>query len=478
MNTVQNLPDHFVRTYDLPFNVADFCKIMRSKGLSVDKHTAADYLVANPFLFGLSDGMFVTRAAVFNGYTFSFKPTREEIESGAFFVGHRCVPFVDFEKKLNEITFAYKGLKLISTTRRFKSDLLLDHFALFGEEYALQIIATDPACSFLDIEDDDFVMPNTLEVTCFSLLPLIRDGLKYGDSLLLTVVDWDKSIISIQIRPDSLISPFMMDDTPMAEWNKVLESSLLDTFDRLGPASSIEEQLSNVFFEQRNALDKIGCGSIEEFLTTSEKVDFEYYGVETRLWKAGEVVPAVGEWNFIESDDKERGEPAFFYFPEAVFDCYIIDEVLNNGSSIDSLIKKMYPKEMKIGTAELFVLKTLLRHRTAILKKRYNKFSDFDAIGIRHRVLSLFRDVYEMMFRIDYAKCDLKKMPQQELVVLSQLYAHLTAFMQSLAMFSEKIDDLDMLEASIEGMEYNFDDIIDILNDAVARQHNNSYAII
>ena len=478
MSSVQNIPENFVRTYDRPFNVADFCKIMRSKGLSLDKNTAADYLVTSPFLFGLSNGMFLTRSAAFSGYIFSFKPTKEEIEAGAFFVGHRCLPFVDFEKKLNEISFAYKGLKLVPTARTFKSDLLLEHFALFGEEYALQVISTDPACKSIDFEAEDFVVPNELEITSFSLLPLIADGLKYGDSLILQIIDWDKSIISVEIRPDSLISPFYKDSTPMALWNEALESYLLESFDRLGPVSSIEEQLSNVFFEQRKVLDNVYCSSVEEFLMQSKKVAFEYYGVETRLWKAGEIVPAVGAWNFIEDMSSSKGVKSFFFFPEEVIDCYIIDEVLNRGMSFDSLIKKIYPKELKISAAEKFLLKTILRQRTSAIKKSYNKFADFDTIAVRHRALSLFAEVYYIMFRIDYEKCDLKKLPQQELVILSQLYAHLIAIIQTLSVYSEKNDELDYISDSIEGMEYNFEDIIDILNVAVARQHDNSYAII
>ena len=66
MNWLEDIPEHFVRTYDRPFDVADFCRIMRASGLSLDKSTAADYLITNPLLFGLTDGTFVTKASVFN----------------------------------------------------------------------------------------------------------------------------------------------------------------------------------------------------------------------------------------------------------------------------------------------------------------------------------------------------------------------------------------------------------------------------
>ena len=476
MNWLEDIPEHFVRTYDRPFDVADFCRIMRASGLSLDKSTAADYLITNPLLFGLTDGTFVTKASVFNGYTFSFKPTREELQAGAFFAGHRCVPFTDFEKLPIDFTFVYRGHKLKKKVCQFKSDVVLDHFALFGEEYALQYIATDPACTNLDLTDIDFVVPNMLQITCFSISELLSDGLKYGDSIILRIMDWDEGIIALDIRPNEKKSPFEAESYEKTLWYKTLEDGLLSSFDRLGPGCSIEEQLSNVFFEKRDILDSIECGSVEEFLARSEKVSFEYFGVETRLWRAGETVPAVGDWNYSENDVFSKND--FLILPPFVFDCFILDEIFARNGDFESLPKMIYPRDFSFQNFELKAVLKELKTRAAKLKKEYNSFADYDNISLRHRTIVLFQEISSLMYKIDTAVSNLKAMPQQEMVILTQLYAHIMSIMQVLAVPGELSEDYDMLEASIEGMEYNFDDIIDILNDAVARQHNNSYAII
>ena len=476
MNWLENLPERFVRTYDHPFDVAEFCKIMHSAGVSFDKISASDFLFHNPLLFSLTNGKFVTKASVFNGYLFSFKPTREEINAGAFFVGHRCVPVADFEKMPQDLTFAFRSHKLHQVVRTFKSDFILEHFSLFGEEYALQYVASDPACQTLDLTNPDFVLPTNLSITCFSLEPLLKEGLKFGDSLILRIIDWNEGIIAIDIRPDEKQHPFDNESHETAFWYKTLEEGLLSSFDRLGPGTSIEEQLSNVFFEKRAVLDSFFCGSAEEFIQRSEKVAFEYFGVETRLWRSGESVPAVGEWNYCGSEDIT--EDGFVILPSFVFDCFILDEVLGDGKDINELPKQIYPKTFTFKGSELKAVQKELKARCAVLKKQYNSFADYDIKPIRHRTLQLYKEVSSLMYEIDTLGTDLKKMPQQEMVILSQLYAHVISLLQVMAIPGELDEDLDTLEMSIDGMEFNFEDIVGVLTDAVARQRNNGYVII
>ena len=75
-------------------------------------------------------------------------------------------------------------------------------------------------------------------------------------------------------------------------------------------------------------------------------------------------------------------------------------------------------------------------------------------------------------------------MPQTELITLSQLFSHLSAMMDSVADFGSEVgefgggEELDTMELSLEGMEFNFDEIRPILETAYEQIKRERFTVV
>ena len=62
------------------FTSDDFYKYLKSQGAKITKADVKEYLHVSEYVFPLVNNEFVTKAGVFTGRWFSFKPSREEVE--------------------------------------------------------------------------------------------------------------------------------------------------------------------------------------------------------------------------------------------------------------------------------------------------------------------------------------------------------------------------------------------------------------
>ena len=73
----------------------------------------------------------------------------------------------------------------------------------------------------------------------------------------------------------------------------------------------------------------------------------------------------------------------------------------------------------------------------------------------------------------------IERFPQQELVILSQLFAHAARILDMLSNENEcKDDDRDALKLSLEGMEMNFEDICPELRNALDRCYAEQFKVV
>ena len=266
----------------------------------------------------------------------------------------------------------------------------------------------------------------------------------------------------------------------------LFENLLLDSFNTIGPCSSIEEQLADVFFENRKTLCVPYCGSVEEYLNkNAKKVGIEYFGVETRLWNKGKQVPAVGKWNELQMEFVGKAaakmnvqKSSFYMIPDFVFDQYILDMFYSKSEDKNSLVKKIYPQEINFSQEELKSINLHLEERNAILRRDYNWFADQTLGNVRQQALDLYTKVSFLVYEIDTSNVDLKNYPQQELVILSQLYSHLTRILESVASDNSVEEESEAILLSLDGMRMNFEDIADELRYAVSEQKRNQFKIV
>ena len=477
---VENVIDHFLRTYEEIFSAHEIISLFNSFGCRIKTTEVTDFLDNDERVFPLEKKLYITRAGVFTGMFFSFVPSAIEIAQKAFIIGDRCVPFVDPEILSCSLQFEYAGKNLKKKIIKANSSLAASLFTLFGDEYVSQYIAADPANKNMKLAANSFELPSEVNLTAVSLENVFKDtDFSFGDRILCRVKNWDSGIVEIFPITRHKMNPFQMnsDDIEHSRWNEILESALLESFDKTGPCHSIEQQLANVFYENRNLLCEKECGSIHEFLSSTRKVSMQFFGVETRIWKQGEDVPAIGNWN-----KEYSGIPsgvAIFDLPDYVIDCYLKDQMFEKKDDVRQVVEKMIPDEMFVTKKEKESFALQIKNRNDILRRKYNWFADFTLGGIRHKALELYSKVGSLVYDVDCAAESHCDFPQQELVTLSQLFTHILRILETLSGGRECADDeAAAIELSLEGMEYNFEDIRPQLKAAVDRFNAAQFKII
>lgn len=486
------LVNQFLRSYTDTFSIEEFAAFIKECGVKSSIKDCEEYLAECDNVFLLRNGLYETRAAAFTNQCFSFKPGRKEIEQGLFITGHRCMPFVDPNVLSFGICFYYKDELLTKKIGSFDSKTVLDCFYLYGDEYSSQYVASDPVNADIDLGKSDFVLPQTVKITGNNIKPLLDDGFKYGDRIICRVVDWDRNCVEIDFEPrNSSGFQMTMEDVARSNWYAELEKDLDTSFDILGPLSSIEEQLCMIFANNRDALCRKDCGSLDEFFERTNKVGFELFGVETRLWHKGQEVPAVGKWNQVQQDSSinenfvpDSDEDDFEYeqfepVSPVVIDSFVKDALFNKVEDISEILKKLYPNFYKMGNFQQNIMLLNLKNRHGILSSSYNRFADSEFGDIRHKALELFSQVNSLVYSIDAIKSDLKNYPQQSLVILSQIYAHVMQIIEAIetdvsAVLKEKAE----ISLSLEGMELNFECVSEDLKAVLEKEKKNGFSVI
>lgn len=458
-------------------------------GIKLPEDEIVRYLELNPYVFSLEQDFYQTKAGAFTDAFFSFKPEREEVAQKYFIVGDRCMPFVDGTAISSSLNFVYKNDYLPTKTIEIKSCEAVKYFSFFGEEYVSQYIAADPANRQLNLAQTDFELPQKVKLTVFSFAPFFDDlDFKYGDRILCKVLNWDSGKIAVEPvrahKKDCL--KIERSDVQRSDWYRNLETCLLEDFSSIGPCTSIEEQLSNVFYENRNRLCRRNCGSLHEFLNFTRKISFEAFGVETRLWFSGQDVPAVGSWNDSEvknygmlSDKIDFMTPDSFSFPDYILDAFAKDQLYAQNENVKAVLDDFIQDPDLLSDKGRIDLLLRLAHRNVIILKEYNWFADFRLGFIRHSVLQLFFEISKSMYRIDSLGIDLRVFPQQDIVILSQLFNHVTSILDAVENDPASImEDSEAVMLSIGGMNDNFEDIEGEISAVVKKERENGFIVI
>ncbi len=479
---ISNFLNSFVRDYNEIFSAHDIQKFLNSFHLKATLQELSDFFDNDIRVFPLEHKLYITRSGAFSNRFFSFSPTRQEVMQKCFVPGDRCIPFADPEILSASLHFFYKNEELPKTVFTCDRNSAYEFFTLYGDEYSSQYIASDPQNQDLHFAENDFELPSQLTLTGISLEPIFEDSdFQFGDRLLLKVLDWGAGIIDIVPQIRNRMNPFKIDsaDIERERWYVLLEEYLLESFDRIGPCSSIEEQLADVFYEHRKELCVPSCGSIHEFLNRTKKVGIELFGVESRLWIAGENVPAIGNWNGNSFGLGGNGTLPFFAMPDYVIDSFLKDLLHEKKDDVSEAIKRILPSNTLLSNSEREFLTLQITNRNAIIRQSYNWFADFTNAGLRHRALDLYCKVDSLVSELDCNKKEITRLPQQELVTLSQLFTHISRILEVIE--SDKDcgeDESYTMNLSLEGMEFNFDEIRVPLLSAMDKIRRDRFAVV
>ncbi|MBQ0002776.1 MAG: hypothetical protein KBT21_04490 [Treponema sp.] len=473
----------FIRAYPEEFSLKEFIKSMSYVNCEVTNEEALEIVESSPYIFQTARDKYISRAAVFSNRYFSFVITKEECENKCFIPGHRLIPFVDQEILACSFSFFYEGVELTKKNVEFSKDFALEHFSLYGEEYESQYIANDFGMKNFSLSENNFELPQKITLWAVDLSSLFEKyEINAGDRILLAVENWDEGFIRIEpvLREKNSTLTITQDDIERNNWYKNFEKFLLEQFNSLGPRSSIEEQIADVFFEHIDELTKKNCGSVEEFIKWTKAVSVECFGVETRLWRSGETVPAIGMWNEDEKETEVYGMQNLLYsVPDYILDEYLKDYAFQKKTDINLLIKDIFPKTYYIPEESHNEILLHIANRNDIILKNYNWFADQKIGDIRNKALVLYTKISTLVYDIDRTGGRFGSYPQQELVILIQLYTHLAKLVETISYDAESvIKDIDTINCSLDGMRLNFEDIEMELKNAVMACKKRDFKVI
>ncbi len=469
------------------FSVKEIESFLKKLHVDATKEEILDFIGDSGLVFSLSNGYYISRAGAFTGELFSIKPTNFEYDADIIIQGDRCIPFVDPDIPSDSLIFVINGIQLRTKSVLCDSDEAIDKFMLYGEEYAPQYIAADPANEGLSVMAVSGELSNSVRLTGLDMSILKeRFSFERGDRLVCRVKNWMNGIIDCFVLHDSQnrFNVGKIGDKRL-EWYRNLEKYLLESFDTIGPCASIEEQLASVFFDHREELCIPECGSVEEFLIEgSRKIAIENFGVETRLWYKGKSAPAVGKWNKaalrkISRKLQENSKDELYYnLPREILDQAVLDMYYQHKEDLGALFSSLFPEDYIFHEGERELLMLDLSERDAAFKSCYNWFTDQHSGPIRHQSLELFKKVNALLYKIDACEGDLIEFPQQELVILTQLYSHLLNILSYSYTDKDVENDSDAIMVSIDGMKWNFEDIEEILLGAIDENNCNRFKVV
>ena len=255
-----------------------------------------------------------------------------------------------------------------------------------------------------------------------------------------------------------------------------------NSFEMKGPGSSIEEQLAMTYLYSMKDLSVPYCGSVEEFLQKSKTIAITDYGVESRLWIVGEQIPAVGNWS--KSEDLEKYSENTLYkiiglpIADSIVNAFIMDSLYRDETDASEILPRIIKKPTILNRMqeELFLLHLHRLH--GIIRKSYNKFADYKIGKIRQDTLSFYSELLMIICELDRCTDAVADMPQQELVILSQLFGHTSKLIESL-LFQPNVSDKDLstFRLSLEGMEFSFGEIRKPLEAVIKKDRMNGFSI-
>ena len=171
-------------------------------------------------------------------------------------------------------------------------------------------------------------------------------------------------------------------------------------------------------------------------------------------------------------------------FTPQVVDAYLENYIYEtekgrNPGKIEDLIEKMFPQLMRMSPSERKLVLLNMEKRHDILKKNYNQFSDYSVADLRKRSLDLFTEVSTLLCAIGCSGVSAEEFPQQELVILTQLYSHVVRLLEEFENVCIRSQfPTEDVTLSLEGMEETFEEVRVVLKNSLESNRYKGYEIV
>jgi hypothetical protein len=266
---------------------------------------------------------------------------------------------------------------------------------------------------------------------------------------------------------------------------RAAEDGFENSFSNLGPASCTEEQIAYAYWYGGSRMREIPAYSLEEFLfKKTDRIETAAYGIETRFWYAGREIPdqkGLDTANI--RPDKTPVEEILHRLKipvsEYVIQSYVRDSLYRNEGEASLVVERLVPASVEFSSRDRKFLADYIESVLEEFRGFYNPFTDKAMGSLRQRMGELHTAVIDLAARICKGDIDLSWFPRHTFIILSQIQNHTACVMEDLD-FDEPppAAELEAMDSSLDSMIDTYEDIKQLIDEALNSFRRNKLAII
>jgi len=339
--------DDFALKVTAEFSLLDLRRYVRKRGITISEDELYEYALSSDLIIEVDtfDQVFLPRSVFFKGAQFRITPLDAEIAGGYLMPGHRFMPFLSFAVFPGSVRLSLPDGSVAAVRRAsLPREQVMMGLHFFGPAAALEYLIFDEednAQGLISSPDAEALL------TVFDLGEFYASSrFRPGDSLMLTVQDWQKGEYSLERVTPSL------DAVAAKKWVESMDYAMNTAIDEFGPDGDCNFQLA---LAMRNAEENPECVS----LMSSPPLSFAaYFNLRKDL-----TVKAVDDralfWDRDEEPDDEEDElldalenlmegelDAYFRdlglsVSEGEVEAYMRDALFHGGGSAESVLGRV-----------------------------------------------------------------------------------------------------------------------------------------
>ena len=461
--------------------VVSFIRLLdprRSNRLAPDVEA---FINSRNLAFQAATKRWVSRRGFFEPLPFVISPTRLELVNGILIPGHRCVPFANAGLLPQEYTFFWQGAQVPFTTTEGPPEEFYPFYSVFGEEYAPQYVARDNSENENAFNSDPYEDPPEVSIKTLDMRNLYREtAFVPGDRFVVQTLDWKLGNFDLE-----KVGRDEWKDADLEEWFLAAEKGFEESFEKLGPASCTEEQIAYAYWYGGARMRETPAYSLEDYLyKKTGKIETAAYGIETRFWYAGREIPDLKNLDMDNTrPDKRPVEEILSKLKipvsEYVVQSYIRDSLHREDGDEELIMRRLVPPCVEIENREKKFLMEYIASVLEEFREFYNPFTDKAMGPIRQRAGELHTAVIELVVRLCKGDIDTSWLPRHTFIILSQIQSHTAAVMEDLDSDGSLPEaELEALDNSLDSMIETYEDMKELIDDALGSFRRNKLAVI
>lgn len=286
--TVENmLADRFGRLFSFPVSELAEAAVVALKPASdaerkrVEKETELILAAQNGYFY--SDGRAYPKQEFFRGTMFKVTPTAFEIEKNVLLPGAGFIPFCNSDEIFTDefVIKAENGKKLSPVPVSTRFSRIAPAYMMLGNSGIIDYLSAESEENRLALFGARDLMCVDVNLTAFDVGEFYRENhFMDGDSILVTVEDWEKCIFRIQVCKDEA------DDETKRKYVRDFECALLKVCEQERDYIEIPHQIAEAYlfaFENDTDLRKRPVLTLEEYRLRMNEIAIRRDGSEWLL---------------------------------------------------------------------------------------------------------------------------------------------------------------------------------------------------